>query len=79
VFKVEAFRFDASVKTSSPLLDCRVNHWLVTFIPCRPADAMHWRSSYKVKVALWKAFWANCLWCYQNNKRSSFYTEITFI
>jgi len=35
VFKVAAFHFDASVKTSSPLLDCRVNHSLVKFIPCR--------------------------------------------
>ena len=28
------FRFDASVKTSSPLLDCRVNQWLVKFVRC---------------------------------------------
>jgi len=35
VFKVSAFRFDASVQTSSPLLDCRVNHSLVKFVPCR--------------------------------------------
>jgi len=35
VFKVAAFRFDASVKMISPLLDCRVNHSLVKFVPCR--------------------------------------------
>ena len=29
VFKVAAFRLDASVKTSLPLPDCRVNHTLV--------------------------------------------------
>jgi len=33
--RLAAFHFDASVKTSSPLLDCRVNHSLVKFIPCR--------------------------------------------
>jgi len=32
VLKVAAFRFDASVKTSLALLDCRVNHLLVKFI-----------------------------------------------
>jgi len=35
VFKVAAFRRDASAKTSSPLLDCRVNHSLVKFVQCR--------------------------------------------
>jgi len=35
VFKVAAFRLDASAKTSSPLPDCRVNHSLVKFVPCR--------------------------------------------
>jgi len=35
VFKVAAFRFEASVKTSLSLLDCRVNHSLVKFVPCR--------------------------------------------
>jgi len=36
MFKVAAFCFDRSVKTSSPLLDCRVNHsLLVKFVPCR--------------------------------------------
>jgi len=37
VFKVAVFRFDASLKTSSSLLDCRVNHGrsLVKFVPCR--------------------------------------------
>jgi len=35
VFKVAAFRLDASVKTSSPLLNCCVNHSLAKFIPCR--------------------------------------------
>jgi len=37
VFKTAAFRFKASVKTSSPLLDCRVSHShsLVKFVPCR--------------------------------------------
>jgi len=36
LFKVVTFRFEASVKTSSPLLDlCRVNHSLVKFVPCR--------------------------------------------
>jgi len=35
VFKVAAFWFDATVKTSSPLPDCRVNHMLVKLIPRR--------------------------------------------
>jgi len=35
VFKVTAFRFDASVKTSSPLLNLSVSHSLVKFVPCR--------------------------------------------
>jgi len=35
VFKVVAFHLDASMKTSLPLLECRVNHSLVRFIPCR--------------------------------------------
>ena len=37
MFKISAFRLEASVKTSSPLLDCRVNHGrsLVKFVPCR--------------------------------------------
>jgi len=35
VFKVAAFHCDTSVKMSSPLLNCRVNHSLVKFVPCR--------------------------------------------
>jgi len=35
VFRVAAFRFDGSVKTSSSLLDCRVNHSMVKFVTCR--------------------------------------------
>jgi len=35
VFTVATFHSDATVKTSSPLLDCHVNHSLVKFIPCR--------------------------------------------
>jgi len=35
VFKVAAFGIDASVKMSSPLLNCSVNHSLVKFVPCR--------------------------------------------
>jgi len=49
VFKVAAFRFDASVKTSSPMLDFRVNHSLVKFVPCRHNALAQY--SYKVKVA----------------------------
>jgi len=35
VFKVAAFTFEASMKMSSPLLDCHVNHLLVKFVPSR--------------------------------------------
>jgi len=35
VSKVDAFHFEASVKTSSPLLDCCVNHSLIKFVPCK--------------------------------------------
>ena len=35
VFTVTTFHFDASVKTSSPVLDCRVSYSLVKFVPCR--------------------------------------------
>jgi len=50
VFKVAVFRFDASVKTSSPLLDCRVNHSLVEFVAYTDTmDAVV--TTYKVKVA----------------------------
>ena len=35
VFKVAAVGLDTSVKMSSPLLNCRVNHSLVKFGPCR--------------------------------------------
>jgi len=35
VFKVAEFCLDASVKMSSPLPDCRVNHTLVKLIPRR--------------------------------------------
>jgi len=42
VFKVADFRFDASVKTSSPLLDCHVNHLLVKFVPCRYDALTQW-------------------------------------
>jgi len=41
VFKVAAFGLDASVKMSSPLLNCRVNHSLVMFIPCRHNALTH--------------------------------------
>jgi len=64
VFKIAAFRIDASVKTSSPLrysAKCRVNHSLVK----SHADMMHWLSSYKAMVDQW----ANRMWCYQNNKQ----------
>jgi len=35
VFKVADFHLDASVNMSSQLLDCRVNHLLDKFVPCR--------------------------------------------
>jgi len=34
VFKIAVFGLDASVKMSSPLLDCHANHSLVKFVPC---------------------------------------------
>jgi len=47
VFKVAAFRFEASTKRTSPLLiDSRVNHWLVKFVSCRNESTIHSRSSY---------------------------------
>jgi len=55
LIKAAAFHFDTSVKTSSPLLNCCVNHLLVKSVPCRH-NALNSRSSYKVKVTQWKSF-----------------------
>ena len=35
MFKVAAFGLDASVMMSLPLLECRADHSLVKFVPCR--------------------------------------------
>jgi len=63
VFKVAAFRFDARVRHC--MTPVSVTRWSTS----SHADRMHWCSSYKVKVAPWKSFWANCVWCYQDNKQ----------
>jgi len=72
-----AFCFDASVKLSSPLLDCRVNHSLVKFVPCRHDALTQWLQGKGCTTKV--IFVQNCVWCYQNNRQLSFYTEITFI
>jgi len=79
VFKVAAFHFDASVKTSSPLLDCLVNHSLVKFISCRHKLRHTWRSSYKVQDTKWKSFLSKLCAVLSKRQTDIFCTDITFI
>jgi len=72
VFKVVAFCLDASVKMSSPLLHCRVNHSLVKFVPCR-----HNALTQKVKVAQWKPFMSKLCVVISQRQTVIFCTEIT--
>ena len=46
---------------------------------CSFADAVHSRSSYKVKVAQWRSFWANCVWYCENDEQLFFCKQIAFI
>jgi len=81
VFKVAAVGLDASVKMSSPLLKCLVNHSLVKFSSCRhnqrPCNivSMVYISMDTTQIGQLKSFLAN----YQNDKLLNFCTEITFV
>ena len=76
MFKVAGFRLDTRVKMSSALPDCRVNHSLVKFVPCRHnALTQYCIGKGHIITVIYEQ-----IVCYkQNDKKSKFCIEITFI
>jgi len=53
VFKVAAFGLYASMKTSSPLLNCRVNHSLVKVSHADTMQIGQWKSFLSKLCVVW--------------------------